>query len=117
MADDKTDTLIGSFLTTLKESGEGAFNRLSDQLLQTPVFLSALQQSLAAKGQVDRTVSGTLDLVNLPSKNDVARVLEEIEALGARVGRQQRTLATIEAHVAEIKAALAQLAARRDAGA
>lgn len=117
MADEKTDTLIGSFIDTLKASGEGAFNRLSDQLLQTPVFLSALQQSLAAKGHVDRTVSTTLDLVNLPSKNDVARVLEELEALSARVGRQQRSLATIEAQLSEIKGTLARLATGPGTGA
>lgn len=112
MSHEKTDTLIGSFLNSLKQSGEGAFNQLSEQLLQNPLFLSAMQQSLAAKGQIDQAVSGTLDFANLPSKNDVTRLVEDVERLAAGVARQQRTLATIEAQLADIRKILAELASR-----
>ena len=70
---------ITTLMNHLKESGESAFNRLSEQLLDNPVFMNAMQRTLQAKTQVDKTVSGTLDFVNVVSKNDVQRILEEIE--------------------------------------
>jgi len=107
------DTLIGGFLSRLRDSGEGAFNRLSEQLLENPVFLDAMRRTLEAKGQVDRTISGTLDLMQLPSKNDTARVTEMLEDLSMRVVKQQRALAQIEQDVAVIKALVERLTATR----
>lgn len=91
-----TDSLIGSIVARLKDSGEGAFNKLSEQLLENPLFLDALRRTLVAKGQVDRTISGTMDLVNLPSKNDVARLIDDLEALTGKLAKQERALAKIE---------------------
>jgi len=91
-----TDSLIGSIVARLKDSGEGAFNKLSEQLLENPLFLDAMRRTLAAKGQVDRTISGTMDLVNLPSKNDVARLIDDLEALTGKLAKQERALAKIE---------------------
>jgi uncharacterized membrane protein len=110
------DTTIGALLNRLKDSGESAFNRLSEQLLETPMFMSAFRRAVEAKAQVDRTVSGTMDFVNLPSKNDVQRLLEELESLGAQVVRQQKTLASVERALAQVNATLAELAARLDRG-
>jgi hypothetical protein len=108
MADEpQDDRTISALLGRLKESGESAFNSLSAQLLENPTFLAALRRALEAKGQVDRTVSGTLDLVNLPSKNDVTRILEALESLGAQLARQQRSLAALEQAVARIEDRLA----------
>lgn len=106
-----TDSLIGGFLSRLKESGEGAFNALSEQLLETPLFVDAMRRTLEAKGQVDRTISASLDLVNLPSKNDVQHILGEVEALSARVAKQQRTLATLDHNLAVVKALVEKIAA------
>jgi hypothetical protein len=106
------DSTIGTLLNRLKDSGESAFNRLSEQLLETPMFMAAFRRAVEAKSQVDRTVSGTLDFVNLPSKNDVQRVLEELESLGAQVARQQKTLAALERGLAQVGAAVADLSAR-----
>ena len=107
------ESLIGGFLNRLKESGEGAFNKLSEQLLENPLFLDAMRRTLEAKGQMDRTISGTLDFVNLPSKNDMGRILEEIEALSAKVSKQQRSMAQIEQDMAVVKALVERLTATR----
>lgn len=101
---------IATFVNQLKESGESAFNRLSEQLLENPLFMKALQRTAEAKGQVDRTVAGTMDFVNVVSKNDVQRILEEIEELSNRVGRTQRAVASMERLLEEIKSAVDKMA-------
>lgn len=106
------DTSITGLVSRLKESGETAFNKLSEQLLENPTFMAAFRRALEAKGQVDKTVSGTLDFINLPSKNDFARLLEEIESLSAQVGRQQRVITSLEQGFVQLNAAVAQLLAR-----
>ena len=114
MSDYTTDeSLIGSFLNRLKESGEGAFNKLSEQLLENPVFLDAMRRTLEAKGQVDRTISGTLDFVNLPSKNDFTRIAEELESVSARLAKQQRSITQIEQDLAVTKALVERLTASK----
>lgn len=101
------DRTISAFLGRLKESGESAFNSLSAQLLEHPAFMAALRRALEAKGEVDRTVSGALDLVNLPSKNDVERILATLESMTAQLARQQRSLAALEQAVARLETRLA----------
>jgi hypothetical protein len=114
MPDRATDeSLIGAFLNRLKESGEGAFNRLSEQLLENPLFLDAMRHTLEAKGQMDRTISGTLDFVNLPSKNDIGRIVEELESLSAKIAKQQRSMAQIEQDMAVVKALVERLTVTR----
>lgn len=111
------DSSVGAIVNRLKESGESAFNRLSEQLLETPMFMAALRRAAEAKGQVDRTVSGTMDFVNLPSKNDVERVIEEIGSLRTQLARQQKTLATLEQAIGQIQSAVARLTpAPQDSG-
>ena len=104
------DDLLLDCFNRLKESGESTFNRLSEQLLETPMFMSAFRRAVEAKGSVDRTVSGAMDFMNLPSKNDFERVLEEVNTIGAQLTRQQKTLAGIEQALAQIQTRLAQLA-------
>ena len=107
-----TDSLIGSIVARLKDSGEGAFNKLSEQLLENPLVLDALRRTLVAKGQVDRTISGTMDLVNLPSKNDVTRIVEELESMSARLGKQQKAIASLEHDVKVIKTLVETISTR-----
>jgi len=71
--------------------------------------MTAMQRTVQAKSQVDRTVAGTLDFVNVVSKNDVQRILEEMEALSAKVGRTQRAVASMERLLEEMKASLDKL--------
>jgi hypothetical protein len=108
------DTTIGALVNRLKESGESAFNKLSEQLLENATFMAAFRRAVEAKGQVDRTVSGTMDFINLPSKNDVGRVLEELESVGAQLARQQKAVAAIERSLVQLNAAVAQLVERVD---
>jgi hypothetical protein len=103
------ETTIGTLVNRLKESGESAFNRLSEQLLETPMFMAALRRAVEAKSQVDKTVSTTMDFVNLPSKNDIDRLLEELGSLGAQVARQQKVLTSIEQGVAQLQVTVARL--------
>jgi ribosomal 50S subunit-associated protein YjgA (DUF615 family) len=104
----EAETAVRSLLGRLKDSGEQVFNELSQQLLENPTFLAALRRSIEAKERVGRTISGTMDFVNLPSKNDVAAVMDAIEHLSVRVAKQERTLAAIEQGLAEIKAELSR---------
>lgn len=101
-----TQDPITAFVNQLKESGETAFNRLSEQLLENPLFMKALARTVAAKGQVDRTVADTMDFVNVVSKNDVQRILEELETLSQKVGRTQRAVASMERLLEEMKTAV-----------
>jgi hypothetical protein len=100
---------ISVLMNQLKESGESAFNRLSEQLLENPLFMNAMQRTLLAKSRVDKTVAGTMDFVNMPSKNDVQRIIEEVEQLSAKVGRAQRAIASMERLLEEMKASLDKL--------
>jgi len=101
---------IGSFLASLKNSGQAAFDELSAQLLENELFLAGLKKSLEAKGRVDKTVGETLDFMSLPSKNDVARLLEEIAGIRKRLVQQQRALGNLEQGVQELKELLTRRA-------
>lgn len=107
MADDTAnDNAVFSLIDRLKDSSEQVFNELSQRLLENPTFLAAMRRSIEAKDRVGRTISGTMDFVNLPSKNDVSAIMESIEHLGMRLSSQQRAIATIEKRLDEIKTIL-----------
>jgi hypothetical protein len=107
--DDKT---IGAFVNRLRESGESAFNKLSEQLLDNPMFMSAFRRAAEAKGHVDKTVSGTLDLMNLPSKNDVERLAAELQGISTQLARQQKAIAGVERTLVQLNASVAEIIAR-----
>ena len=109
----ESEPTVRSLFGRLKDSGEQVINDLSQQLLENPTFLAALRRSIEAKERVGRTISGTMDFVNLPSKNDMAAIMDAIEHLSVRVAKQERTLAAIEQRLAEMKAALDALSAPR----
>jgi DNA repair exonuclease SbcCD ATPase subunit len=96
-------SMISGFLGKLKDSGEAAFEELSSQLMENPLFMDALKKGLEAKGEIDKGVSGAMDFMNLPSKNDVAKLLEEIERVRSRMAKQQRMLKTVQAEMEEMK--------------
>lgn len=116
MADDtEKDNAVSSLLGRLKGSGEQVFNELAQQLLENPTFLAALRRSIEAKERVGRTISGTMDFVNLPSKNDMTAIQAALEHLDVRLAQQQRLLAAIEQRLDEMRAALETLS-RAQAG-
>jgi hypothetical protein len=104
------DGVVAALVAKVKESGEGAFNAVSEQLLENPMFLDAMRRTLEAREQMNRTVSGALDLVNVVSKNDVERIVAVIEDLGTKVARQQRTLASLEQNMVVVKALVEKIA-------
>jgi hypothetical protein len=113
MADETTnENVVASMLEKLRSSGEQALNDFSQRLLENPTFLAALRRSIEAKDAVGRTISGTMDFVNLPSKNDMTAIMEAIEHLAIRVANQQRTLTAIEQRLDEMKTAIADLSPR-----
>ncbi len=120
MADDTAnESAVLSLLDRLKDSGEQVFNELSQRLLENPTFLAAMRRSIEAKERVGRTISGTMDFVNLPSKNDVSAIMEAIEHLGLRLASQQRAVAAIEKRLDEIKdmlAAMSETTGRNEPG-
>jgi ribosomal 50S subunit-associated protein YjgA (DUF615 family) len=116
VADDtEKDNAVSSLLGRLKGSGEQVFNELAQQLLENPTFLAALRRSIEAKERVGRTISGTMDFVNLPSKNDMTAIQAALEHLDVRLAQQQRLLAAIEQRLDEMRAALETLS-RAQAG-
>lgn len=104
------DGVVAALVAKVKESGEGAFNAVSEQLLENPVFLDTMRRALEARAQVNRTVSGALDLVNVVSKNDIERIVAAIEDLGTKVARQQRILASLEQNMVVVKALVEKIA-------
>jgi hypothetical protein len=109
MTEPKSETsTISGLLAKLKSSGEAAFEELSNELMENELFLSAMKKSLEAKSRVDRTVSGTLDFINLPSKNDVSGLMEEMAGIRSRLVKQQRMLKELQASVDEIKSLLSR---------
>jgi hypothetical protein len=88
MSERKSDeNLVSELVGKLRGAGEETFNQLAGQLLQNETFLSVMQQSLSAKQQVDTAVSGTMDFVNLPSKNDIGAIVERLDAISTRLAR------------------------------
>jgi FixJ family two-component response regulator len=96
-------SMISGFLGKLKDSGEAAFEELSNQLMENPLFMEALKKSLETKGEIDKKVSGAMDFMNLPSKNDVSKLLEEIERVRSRMAKQQRMLKNVQSEMEEMK--------------
>lgn len=94
--------LITGLLSRIRGTGEAAIDELSSQLMENPTFMSALRRGLEAKGKVDRTVRGAMDFVNVPSKNDVDRLLEELDGIRTRLVKQQRALKKLQQGVDEI---------------
>ena len=64
--------------------------------MENALFISAMKKSLEAKSHVDKTVSGDMDFMNLPSKNDVAKLMEEMQRVRSRMVKQQRLLVEIK---------------------
>jgi hypothetical protein len=75
---------------------------LAEDLLSNPLFAqafaSALQKGLETKGAFDRNVANVLWLLNLPSRNDLGKLLTKLDVLQGR-------LANLEAKVDKLVAA------------
>jgi len=65
--------------------GEEKLGRFAEDLLSTPhvaeAFSAALRRAFETKGRVDRNVQTVLGLLNLPSRADLTRLLNKLEAI------------------------------------
>lgn len=97
---------IGDLLARLSGAGEEAFNQLASQLLQNPLFTAALERGMVAKGSVDRTIRDAMDFASLPSKNDIAQLLERLDSISTRLARQEKRVEDALAILAEVRTRL-----------
>jgi polyhydroxyalkanoate synthesis regulator phasin len=69
----------------LFEAGEIQVQRLVEEILRNPkvgeTLAAALKGAAQTKGQLDRNLEMVLSVLNLPSRNDIARVEAKIEGL------------------------------------
>ena len=67
------------------ESGEERIGKLAQQLLSNETFVSAIQglvsRSLAAKGNLDKSLRSALSAMNLPSTVDLENLRSKVEDL------------------------------------
>jgi len=59
----------------LKARGEEVWNRVSNELMQNPQFIRALQGALKGKELVDQAVARALKSMNVPNRSEFKRAL------------------------------------------
>ena len=69
----------------LKARGEEVWNRVSNDLMQNPQFIRALQGALKGKELIDQAVSRALKTMNVPNRSEFKRALHRIEQLEQEV--------------------------------
>ena len=85
----------------LVETGEERIGKLAQQLLSNEKFVAAIQtlvtRSLAAKGNLDKSLRSAMAAMNLPSTSD-------LELLRGKVEDLERLLSSIEGKVDALSA-------------
>lgn len=88
--------------------GEGTLARLAEELLSNPrvaaAFAQALKKGMEAKGHVNRNIQTVLGMLNVPSRSDVTKLAQKLEAI-------QGNLMNLNLKMDRL---LAERAARRD---
>jgi polyhydroxyalkanoate synthesis regulator phasin len=69
----------------LKARGEEVWNRVSNDLMQNPQFIRALQGALKGKELIDQAVARALKTMNVPNRSEFKRALQRIEQLEQEV--------------------------------
>jgi len=66
-------------------AGEERLGQFAEEILSSPhvteALASALRRAAQTKGQVDRNMQALLSALNLPTRTDLARVVNKVEAL------------------------------------
>jgi hypothetical protein len=66
-------------------AGEERLGQFAEELLSSPhvteALAAALRRAAQTKGQVDRNMQALLSALNLPTRTDLARVVNKVEAL------------------------------------
>jgi len=74
-----------SIFDRLKERGEEVFTQVSGELMANQRFMKAMEGALKGKEFVDQAVGRALKTMNVPTRNDLRRMVARIEALEAEV--------------------------------
>jgi len=66
-------------------AGEDRLGQFAEEILASPhvteALASALRRAAGAKGQVDRNMQAVLSALNLPTRTDLNKVVNKVEAL------------------------------------
>lgn len=66
-------------------AGEERLGQFAEEILSSPhvteALAGALRRAARTKGQVDRNMQAVLSALNLPTRGDLARVVNKVEAL------------------------------------
>jgi hypothetical protein len=66
-------------------AGEERLGQFAEEILSSPhvteALASALRRAARTKGQVDRNMQAVLSALNLPTRGDLARVVNKVEVL------------------------------------
>lgn len=66
-------------------AGEDRLGQFAEEILSSPhvteALAGALRRAAQTKGQVDRNMQALLSALNLPTRGDLARVVNKVEAL------------------------------------
>ncbi len=76
----------------LKAKGEEVFAQVSSELMANPRFMKAVETAFRGKARLDEAAAQALRTANIPTRTEFKRALKRVE--------------TLEAQVAELKAAL-----------
>ena len=83
----------------LMETGEERIGKLAQQLLSNEGFVSTLQtlvsRSLAAKGNLDKSLRSALSAMNLPSTGDLEALRNKIDDLEQLLGSVEGKVDTL----------------------
>jgi len=75
----------------LRARGEELFGQVSNELMNNPQFVKAMQAAMRGKEKLDEAVAQALKTMNVPTRAEFKRALERIEALERQVKATRRS--------------------------
>jgi polyhydroxyalkanoate synthesis regulator phasin len=82
----------------LRARGEEVLSQVSNELMQNEHFMKAMQGALQGKQKLDQAVGRALKTMNVPTRTEVKRALQRIEALEEEVkGLREKLKAPLRA--------------------
>jgi hypothetical protein len=74
-------TKPGNLFDVLKTRGEEAFTRVSNELMQNPQFIKAMQTAGKGKALLDQAAARALTTMIVPTRSEFKRAVQRIEQL------------------------------------
>jgi tetrahydromethanopterin S-methyltransferase subunit G len=100
----------------LQRQAEDAIGRLADELLENPLFNSALSGAFAAREKVAQAQEQAMSALNLPSASDLEKLERRIRSISRRLDEVEdtveRVLGKLDSFDEKIDAASAAIAQR-----